>query len=129
MIRAELHPSFKDERGTIRDLLTEVTLDSVTLIRTLSGGVRGNHYHAETTQWTYVMRGKLKVVTSDGPGSPTREAEIAHAGDLFISPPGEAHAWQALEDTDVLVFTRGPRSGQNYESDTTRLEESQRLIG
>jgi hypothetical protein len=37
--------------------------------------------------------------------------------------PGVPHAWKALEDTDCLVFTRGPRSGEDYESDTYRLEE------
>jgi hypothetical protein len=39
------------------------------------------------------------------------------------TPPVEHHAVLALEDTDMLVFTRGPRSGENFESDTYRLSE------
>jgi len=35
----------------------------------------------------------------------------------------EAHALQALEDTTMVVMTRGPRGGREYESDTFRLSE------
>jgi hypothetical protein len=37
--------------------------------------------------------------------------------------PGMPHAWKALEDTVCLVFTKGPRSGEGYESDTYRLDD------
>lgn len=109
---------FEDERGVIQDLLGPV--DSITTIFTKQGAIRGNHVHAETDQWTYVVSGLLKVVQGDerprliGPGSATR---------MILEPRGVPHAWEALQDTVVLVFTRGPRSGSAYESDTVRLEE------
>jgi quercetin dioxygenase-like cupin family protein len=115
---------FSDSRGTIRDLLVGEQFDSVTLIRSKVGAVRGNHYHAETVQWTYVVSGRLRVVTQVGDSPPVDG--IVSDGELMVSPAGECHAWLALEDTEVLVFTRGPRSGANYESDTVRLTE--RLI-
>ena len=34
----------------------------------------------------------------------------------------EHHAVHALEDSVFMVFTRGPRGGDDYESDTFRLE-------
>jgi quercetin dioxygenase-like cupin family protein len=116
---------FEDERGVIADLIAE-PLDSVTQIFTHKGAVRGNHTHNETTQWTYIVSGTLQVVTRAPGGEPFTE-EYA-AGELVIEEPGVAHAWKALEDTVVLVFTRGPRSGANYESDTQRLAENERLI-
>lgn len=110
---------FEDARGVIQDILADGPLDAVTRIFTRAGAVRGNHYHAETIQWCYVLSGKLLVATRPPAG-------IAHhvygPGELACEEPGVAHAWKALEDTDVLVFTRGPRSGENYESDVTRLE-------
>jgi len=36
--------------------------------------------------------------------------------------PGVAHTWLALEDTETIVFSKGPRSGRAYESDTQRLD-------
>jgi quercetin dioxygenase-like cupin family protein len=106
---------FEDGRGVIQDLLI-TPLDAVTQIFTRKGAIRGNHYHQHTTQWTYVVSGRLRMVTSRG------EDHVYEPGEMVCDLPGVAHAWQALEDTTVLVFTRGPRSGVDYESDTERLE-------
>jgi quercetin dioxygenase-like cupin family protein len=115
---------FEDDRGVIQDLLGPV--DSVTEIFTRAGAVRGNHVHAETVQWTYVVSGKLGVVRREPGGYPV--ACRVGPGELICEAPGVAHAWQALEDTTVLVFTRGPRSGADYEDDVQRLAPGDRLI-
>jgi dTDP-4-dehydrorhamnose 3,5-epimerase-like enzyme len=116
---------FEDERGVIQDLLTE-PLDSVTEIFTKNGAIRGNHIHAQTTQWTYIVSGRLRIATRKS------DEEVFYEwgtpGKLLCESPGIAHAWQAMEDTCVLVFTRGPRSGDNYEDDVTRLSDEERLI-
>jgi quercetin dioxygenase-like cupin family protein len=103
---------FEDDRGIIQDLLGPI--DSVTRIFTKKGAVRGNHIHERTEQWTFVVDGRLLSVRG------AIEKEIG-PGRLLHEPAGIPHAWKALEDTDCLVFTRGPRSGENYESDTQRL--------
>ena len=110
--------SFADHRGTITDLLGPV--DAVTEIVTKAGAVRGNHVHHATVQWTYVASGRLLTAlqTTDG-GAPILTEH--GPGDLIEEPAGLPHAWKALEDTVVLVFTKGPRSGSAYESDTERL--------
>lgn len=107
---------FEDERGVIQDLLGPV--DAVTEIFTVAGSVRGNHIHYQTTQWTYIVSGRMLMVQGDD-GEQYRKEHVA--GDLVTEKPGIPHAWKALEDTRVLVFTEGPRSGEAYESDTVRL--------
>jgi quercetin dioxygenase-like cupin family protein len=107
----------EDDRGVIQDLLWDV--DSVTMISTKAGAVRGNHVHNETDQWTFVVSGRLlsargEARTEVGPGTGCVQV---------YEPRGTPHAWKALEDTVCLVFTKGPRSGENYESDTIRLDE------
>lgn len=104
---------FEDHRGVIQDILTE-QIDSITRIRTVQGAVRGNHFHKETTQWTYVLNGML--IITDG----SHDVWVG-PGEMVVHRPGEPHAWKATVDTDCLVFTRGPRSGADYESDTFRL--------
>ncbi len=113
-----------DARGTIRDLFMGEPFDSATVITCVRGSIRGNHYHRETHQVMYVMRGRVRVVIQL-PGEGPRE-QTAETGDLIWTPPVERHAFLALEDTDLMVLTRGPRSGANFESDTVRLDE--RLI-
>ena len=113
MSRVPLGDKFEDERGKIQDLIGRV--DAVTHIHTFKGAVRGNHFHKHTTQWTYVTHGALLVAQGD-------IEMIVEAGEMVVDRPGVPHAWKALEDTDVLVFARGPRAGKEYESDTFRLE-------
>lgn len=127
MSRPQSHDVIADSRGWIQDLLTNVKLDSVTMLHTKDGQVRGNHWHEETVQWTFVVRGSLLVRTRKH-GANDVTTGVAFANDLIVSPAGEDHAWEALGDTDVLVFTVGPRSGSNYESDTHRLPLEDRLL-
>lgn len=107
--------AYVDDRGIIEDLFGGKPIDAVTRITTAKGAVRGNHVHHETTQWTMVVKGRLLIAGG------CNRAEIG-PGETATHWPGEAHAWKALEDTECLVFTRGPRAGENYESDTERLK-------
>lgn len=109
---------FEDERGVIQDLFGAI--DAVTRITTRKGAVRGNHVHHKTIQWTLVLSGRMLIVTGDG--EYTRHREYG-PGEMAREDPGVPHAWKALEDTEVLVFTRGPRSGEAYETDTERLRK------
>jgi quercetin dioxygenase-like cupin family protein len=108
---------FADERGVIQDLL-ETHLDAVTEITTKAGAIRGNHVHKQTTQWTYVVYGLMKFAWIEDDGVHTK---MYGPHSLVKEPAGVPHAWEAVNDTCVLVFTQGPRSGSAYESDTERL--------
>jgi quercetin dioxygenase-like cupin family protein len=108
---------FVDERGVIQDLLGNI--DAVTEIFTKAGAVRGNHCHKLTTQWTYIVSGAMRFAWLDDDGVHTQEH---FPGEMVTEHAGVYHAWKAITGCRVLVFTRGPRSGQAYESDTIRLE-------
>ena len=113
--------AFEDERGQISDILENETIDYVTLITSKKGAIRGNHYHKKTIQYTFVLKGKLKLL-AQMPGEEI-ETAITKPGDLAVDPPMQKHAVVALEDSEYIVFTRGPRGGRNYEQDTYRLTE------
>ncbi|HET6965647.1 MAG TPA: cupin domain-containing protein [Acidimicrobiales bacterium] len=117
------HPevAFSDHRGTITDLVQGESFEAASLITSSPGAVRGNHYHEDTYQIIYLISGKLRVVTQM-PGRDKIE-RTAVAGDLIRTPPEERHALETLEEATMFVLTRGPRSGQDYESDTIRLSE------
>ncbi|HEX7992923.1 MAG TPA: cupin domain-containing protein [Streptosporangiaceae bacterium] len=115
MLKTSLVAAFEDDRGTITDLIEDAAY-AVTVVKSNKGAIRGNHLHKLTDQWAYVLSGRLRVASGIG-------EVTAEAGDMVYTPPGEPHAWEALEDTVCVVFTLGPRSGSNYESDTYRLTE------
>ncbi len=112
--------SFSDERGKITDMIENENINAVTLVTVKKGSVRGNHYHKKTIQWNYLISGKLRLVTQV---SDKRIIEtVIGKGVFFEIPPKERHAFVGLEDAQLVVFTRGPRGGKEYESDTFRLE-------
>ena len=120
MILESRKPAFADNRGTITDIVENVPFDSLTLITCSQGAIRANHYHKETTQYTYILTGSCRYF-SQKPGGPVEQAVVTR-GDLVVSPPLESHAFEALEDTELLAFCHGPRSGTQYETDTFRLD-------
>lgn len=124
-LKLSTEPQFVDARGKIVDLLVGERIDAITYITFAEGAVRGNHVHRETTQWTFVVKGRV-IYASQAEGAEAVQETLAR-GDFVVALPNEAHAFKALEDSDILVFTKGPRAGFDYEKDTIRL--SPPLIG
>lgn len=106
---------YEDERGIIEDL--KVGKDwSVTYISFKKGAVRGNHLHQSTVQKDYILSGKLELKT---PG----HVRFLEHGDSFEIGTGIAHAYKALEDSEMVSICKGVRIGENYEEDTYRLDK------
>jgi dTDP-4-dehydrorhamnose 3,5-epimerase-like enzyme len=121
MKKAENKINYKDNRGIISDLIEKEKINSVTYITFNKNKVRGNHYHKKTTQWNYVISGKL-VFFSKINGKIKKI--IGKKKDLIKIETKEHHAIKALNYSEMLVFTRGPRGGKEYESDTFRLKKN-----
>lgn len=112
--------NWEDDRGTIRDVFPSESPESVTLITSVRGAVRGNHYHAISSQYAFVVSGRmLAFARPDGHGAIARH-ELG-PGDMVFHRPGEHHAYLALEDTIFLAFADGIRMGCDYEKDTYRV--------
>ncbi len=111
--------NYKDGRGEIKDILVKQRIDYVTLITCRKGSTRGNHYHKKTVQMAYVLDGRVKVLTQM-PGKKVRST-VVRSGSMILNAPLERHAIIALEDSTLLVLTRGLRGGRDFEKDTFRL--------
>jgi len=120
MIIKKITAAFEDDRGKIMDILEHTPVDSVTIITCLKGAIRANHYHKESVQFSYVLSGKM-LAYSQMPDEEV-ESQVLEEGDMMESPPLEKHALHAVEDSVLLIITRGPRGGKNYEDDTFRVE-------
>jgi quercetin dioxygenase-like cupin family protein len=114
---------FTDDRGSITDIFYKINANHACLITNTPGAVRGNHYHKHTIQYTYVLTGSMiyysKPVDSDQPA----DEFLAKKGDFIISSPNEIHAMKATPDgCTFLAFAEGPRGGEDYETDTYRVD-------
>lgn len=117
----ELKPAFTDDRGAITDLISDDTINAVTVITFTKGAVRANHYHEHTIQWNYVISGEVLLATQMPGGE--RLERVLRKGDFAATRETERHALQGLTDAEVLILTKGPRAGSQYEADTFRLTE------
>ena len=120
MEKLNVVPAFTDHRGEITDLLETESINAVTAVTFTRGAVRANHFHKLTTQWNYLLSGKIKLLTQV-PGEPVVET-VMMPGDFVVTGPNVSHALVALEESSLMVFAKGPRGGKAYESDTFRLE-------
>lgn len=113
-------PSFQDARGEIIDLLEHETINAVTIVTFKKGAVRGNHYHKHTIQWNYLVSGTIRLLSQE-PGRDVVEV-ILTPGEMAMTEANVSHALVGLADSVLMVFTRGPRGGKEYETDTYRLD-------
>ena len=114
---------FKDKRGLIKDLLVNENA-SVTYITFKKGAVRGNHYHKKTTQMDVILSGKLKVAQKgyEKFGVMIFESDVVKDKNVIKHSPNEGHAYEALEDSEMISICWGLRKGKDYEKDTYKLK-------
>ncbi|MEP7348386.1 MAG: cupin domain-containing protein [Sphingorhabdus sp.] len=116
-----LQPAHEDDRGAITDLIDDETINAVTLITFKKGAVRANHYHEHTIQWNYVIDGSILLVTQMPDGA--RSERVLEKGAFAVTREHERHALKGITASTVLILTKGPRAGSEYENDTFRLAE------
>jgi len=115
--------SFTDDRGTITDIFHLIDMNSACLITNNPGAVRANHYHKQTTQYTFILSGSLDYYSKPVDSEEPPNVITAGAGDFIISEPNEIHAWRTgREGCTLIAFAQGPRGGEDYENDTFRVE-------
>jgi len=120
--------NFKDRRGTITDIFTNDCKDHATVIFSKKGAIRGDHYHKKSIQYTFVVSGRLQVL-SQRLGQKKIYRHWLGPNDLMVHKANEIHTLIALKDTIFLAFADGVRGGKNYEKDTYRVAVSlSRLI-
>ena len=119
MKKINLKTNFKDDRGIIIDILENEKINAITYITIKKNKIRGNHYHKKTFQWNYIISGKMKLITKK---NNIKKIITLKPGQLALTVPNEYHALVGITDCKVLVFTKGPRGGKEYETDTFRLK-------
>jgi mannose-6-phosphate isomerase-like protein (cupin superfamily) len=123
MKKYKLVTNFKDKRGIIKDIIQE-NINSITYITIKKGKIRGNHYHKKTIQWNFVISGSVNLFYKKNVRSEIIKKVFLKKNDLAVCKPNEPHAFKSLKDCELIVFTKGPRKGKEYETDTFRLTNS-----
>tara|TARA_B100000212_G_C27349115_1_gene522779 strand:+ start:370 stop:771 length:402 start_codon:yes stop_codon:yes gene_type:complete len=121
----KLEIAFEDKRGIIMDIFSHAPKDHGALITFTKNAQRANHYHKESTQYTFLVEGSLLMRTSNV----SKEGELSNIYDeIILEPytlvkhnPFEAHAFKANCNSIILAFACGLRGGNDYEKDVYRI--------
>ena len=121
-----LKNSFKDKRGKIIDIFVKKPKDHCSLVTFNKGAIRGNHFHKKSIQYSFVVSGKLVMlsarVNKNGDIIGKIKKEILRENNFVTHKPFHAHAFKALSKSNLLAFADGKRGGKDYEKDTFRLQ-------
>lgn len=115
--------NFQDNRGLITDIFYGLDINHGCIITNKPGAVRGNHYHKNTTQYTWILSGSMTYYSQPVDESLPPESYQCQVGDFIVSAPMEIHAMKAGPSGCTFVaFAGGPRGGEDYENDTFRVD-------
>ena len=116
----ELESAHEDDRGYIQSLVN-FPMKNLSLISSVKGAVRSNHYHLTDWHYMYVLSGSFDYYYRPTNSVEDLKCVSVVAGEMIFTPPMEDHATVFLEDCDLLAMSRNPRDQIAYEQDVRRV--------
>ncbi len=116
----ELESPHEDNRGFIQSLVN-FPMKNLSLISSVKGSVRSNHYHLTDWHYMYVLSGSFNYFYRATNSSEELQCVKVVAGEMIFTPPMEDHATVFLEDCELLAMSRNPRDQEAYEEDVRRV--------
>lgn len=123
--KKHITPAFQDDRGKITDIMTE-PVHHVGIVTFKKGSIRGRHFHKESAQMNYVLKGKVQLTMKDmTEEQSTPETIILEEGDIITMPENWYHEFIGLEEESSILFstTGGRHDSAAYEADTYRIDK------
>ena len=111
--------NFEDVRGKIINI-ADGDLGDVAVIISKANTVRANHTHREDWHLSYLIDGELKYYWEN---DNKQKSIIIKPGQLFYTPPKTPHKMLFLKESIFVAVAAMSRTIENYEKDTTRLED------
>jgi dTDP-4-dehydrorhamnose reductase len=110
-----------DDRGAIINIFQNKIWEEMNYIDSRKSYIRGNHYHKETIEGFYIIKGKIKVHVINIISNDERLFEVTK-GDSFLIYPNEIHIFEILEDSSWINLLS--KSLDSEPKDFYRLENS-----
>ena len=108
-----LFPEFRDidSRRSLTQLFTG-DMKQVNIYHAKKGSYLGNHYHKETNEMFYVIKGSFVLRHKDA-GMDLQKEQIFNKGQIFLIRPYETHEVECLTNTTFLTFLDFPYDQNN----------------
>jgi uncharacterized RmlC-like cupin family protein len=124
-LKMTLEPAHVSEAGSIVNLVAGQT-GSTSLIKSVKGAVRSNHYHLTDWHFLYVVSGLMYYYWRPHQEAPTLmplERVRCKPGDMMWTPPMVDHATYFPEETTLVAINGRARDHESHEGDVRRIEQ------
>ena len=115
----KIKPVFSDDRGEIYDILSDPSIQHVSMFTINKDSVRGKHFHKEEKQWMFVLKGQIKVKTKNllEKNSKVEEIELKEK-DLIFFPAYSYREIIGISNSECLFITSKSRKDNSHVEDT-----------
>ena len=115
----KIKPAFTDDRGEIYDILSDPSIQHITIFTINKDSVRGKHFHKEEKQWLFVLKGQIKVKTKNllEKDSKIEEFELKEK-DLIFFPTYSYREILGISNSECLFMTSKSRKDNLNVKDT-----------
>jgi dTDP-4-dehydrorhamnose 3,5-epimerase-like enzyme len=104
-------PKFSDERGFLVEFLKSVELDNkqfgqIYLATLKPGGLRGNHFHRDKSEWLCIVQGKARIALEHVETKERKELELDAGAEKIVRvkiPPNVAHAIKNVSQVPLVI--------------------------
>ena len=90
-----------DQRGSIIQVVSQGEWKQLNVLKRKAGSLGGGHYHRQTHEFFYLIKGKMEVKTMSVKNSSVQSYTFQE-GACFSVPPYEQH-YMAFKDESILV--------------------------
>lgn len=121
MTEIKLEEPFINKNGIIQNLLLE-EISGVSIIESIKGSMRSNHYHLTDFHYLYVLSGSLLYLERKIGEKHIPKPTLYSKGQMFFTPERVEHVTIFLEDTVMISMSRNKRSHELHEKDVVRVD-------
>ena len=120
----KIKPVFSDDRGEIYDILSDPSIQHVSMFTINKDSVRGKHFHKEEKQWMFVLKGQIKVKTKNllEKNSKVEEIELKEK-DLIFFPAYSYREIIGISNSECLFITSKSRKDNSHVEDTYTVSD------
>lgn len=96
-------------------------MGSVSMITSVKGAVRANHYHKTDWHYCWMQKGSMDYYYREiGAKTPAKYIRVEE-GRMVYTPSMEEHAMVFTSDAVMWCFAGNPRTSKDYEADTVKV--------
>ncbi len=110
----------KDIRGAIFSIVNE-PCNNVSIIETIAGSIRSNHYHKKDWHYMLVLEGNLEYFYYSNVSKKVIFINVL-PGQIIFTPNLEIHATYFPNKSKMVVVSGFLRDSITYENDTVRVD-------